>query len=501
VGATGARCPGSTRRPPQPVNIRSLLDEVDVLYVSGEQDREVTSVEHDHRRVGPGSLFCCLPGERVDGHDFAAQAAERGAVGVVCERAVDLGSGADVVQIRVPPGRARPSMALLAAAFFGHPSRQLVTAAVTGTNGKTTVSHLLGSVLERAGIPTLVIGTLTGQRTTPEADELQAQLAAERDRGLEDHRTHAVSMEVSSHALAQHRVDGITFDLAMFTNLSHDHLDFHKTMEAYFETKATLFTPEHAAQGIVFADDPAGERLLERARIPLRAVRRKDAVRTELGLGWSRFIWRGRPVEIALTGRFNVDNALVVAEAAVDLGVEPDDVAIGLAEAPPVPGRMELVTAEGSSEGPTVLVDYAHTPAGLEGVLGAIAELKAPGGRVVLVFGCGGNKDRAKRPLMGRLAVALADLVVVTSDNPRDEDPLVIIEQIKTGIDTASRRRAEVVVEPDRRQAIALALARAGPGDVVLIAGRGHETHQERADERVPFDDRAVAREVLACSP
>lgn len=482
------------------MNIRSLLDEIDVLHVSGDADREVTGVEHDSRRVVAGTLFCCLPGGRVDGHDFAAEAVRRGAAGIVIEHPVSIGPDDDVVQVRVPPGRARPSMALLASAFFGHPSRQLVTAGVTGTNGKTTVSHLLGAVLNRAEIPTLVIGTLSGARTTPEATELQGLLAAERDRGLEDHRTHAVSMEVSSHALVQHRVDGITFDLALFTNLSHEHLDFHKTMEAYFEAKATLFTPEHASQGIVFADDPAGARLLELARIPLRPVHRFDAVGVDLGLGWSRFIWRGRPVEIALSGRFNVDNALLAAEAAAELGVDPDEVVIGLSEAPPVPGRMERVPAEGGT-GPTVLVDYAHTPAGLESVLTAIAELKRPGARTLVVFGCGGNKDQAKRPLMGRLAVGMSDLVVVTSDNPRDEDPMVIIEQIRTGIDTAAHKRAEVLVEADRRRAIALAVSRAEPDDVVLIAGRGHETHQELRGGSVPFDDREVAREVLACSP
>jgi UDP-N-acetylmuramoyl-L-alanyl-D-glutamate--2,6-diaminopimelate ligase len=500
VGDTEPRCSGPRRRSSLSVNIRSLLDEIDVVHVSGDPDLEVSAIEHDSRRVEAGALFCCVPGDHVDGHEFAAQAVERGAVGVVCERAVNVGD-ADVVQVRVPPGRARTSMAKLASAFFGHPSRQLVTAGVTGTNGKTTVSHLLGAVLNHVDIPTLVIGTITGARTTPEATELQALLAAERDKGLADHRTHAVSMEVSSHALAQSRVDGITFDLAIFTNLSHEHLDFHKTMEAYFEAKASLFTPEHAAQGIVFADDPAGQRLLERARIPLRPVRRSDAAGVELGLGWSRFIWRGLSVEVALSGRFNIDNALLAAESALELGVEPDDVAIALSEAPAVPGRMELVAVDRVESGPRVLVDYAHTPAGLESVLSTIGELRRPGDRVVVVFGCGGNRDQAKRPLMGRLAVQMADLVVVTSDNPRDEDPLVIIEQIKSGIDTASRRRAEVLVEPDRRQAIALAVGRAAPGDVVLIAGRGHETHQELGGERVPFDDRAVAREVLACSP
>jgi UDP-N-acetylmuramoyl-L-alanyl-D-glutamate--2,6-diaminopimelate ligase len=478
------------------VNIRRLLDEIDVLHVSGNVDREVLAVEYDSRRVLPGALFCCLVGEHADGHDHAAQAVERGAVGVVCERPVALPDGADVAVVRVPPGTARLSMARLAAAFFSHPARHLLTAGVTGTNGKTTVAHLLAAVLEHAGIPTLVIGTLTGPRTTPEATELQALLAAERDRGIEDRTTHAVSMEVSSHALAQHRVDGMVFDVAMFTNLGHEHLDFHKTMDAYFEAKASLFSPERAAHGVVFADDPAGQRLLERARVPMRAVRRSDAVAVDLRLGQSRFVWRGRPVELAMTGRFNVDNALVAAEAAVVLGVEPDDVVAGLQAAPPVRGRLEPVPAPG---GPTVLVDYAHTPDGLRAVLVEVARLRPPGAHTVVVFGCGGNRDRGKRPLMGQVATSLAELVVVTSDNPRDEDPLAIIEEIRTGIPADGG--AEVVVEPDRVRAIGLAIERARPHDVVLIAGRGHETLQERRGELVELDDAAVARAVLGCSP
>jgi len=478
-----------------------LLDEIDVLHVSGDPTNvEVTSIEHDSRRVEPGALFCCLPGRLTDGHDHAARAVRRGAVGLVCEHAVEVPTASEVVQARVAPGSARPAMGRLASAFFGYPSRQLLMTGVTGTNGKTTVAHLLGVVLERAGIPTMVIGTLTGTRTTPEANDLQALLAEERDRGIEDKSTHAVAMEVSSHALAQSRVEGITFDVAVFTNLSHEHLDFHKTMEAYWETKASLFIPERAAQGIAFADDPAGERLLTEARIPMRAVRRLDAAGVDLGLGWSRFIWHGRPVEIALTGRFNVDNALLAGEAALTLGVELDDVAFGLTQAPAVPGRMEPLVIEGEESPFSVLVDYAHTPAGLDVVLTELDQLKKPDARVIVVFGCGGNRDRAKRPLMGQVAARLADLAIVTSDNPRDEDPIRIIDEVRSGIDAASERRADVVIEPDRRRAIALAIERAGPGDVVLIAGKGHETTLEQHGETVDFDDRLVAEEVLACS-
>ncbi len=483
------------------VNLLRLLDEIDVLHVSGDPDVEVTSVEHDSRLVVEGTLFCCLPGQHSDGHDFAAQAIERGAVALVCERAVELPEGAEVVVVRVAPGRARSSMAHLASGLHGHPSRALLTAGITGTNGKTTVAHLLGVALRHAGIPTMVIGTLTGTRTTPEANVLQELLAEERERGAEDHLTHAVAMEVSSHALVQQRVEAITFDVALFTNLSHDHLDFHKTMEAYFEAKASLFSAERAAQGIVFAGDEAAERLLAEVRIPMRAVHGGDAALVELGIGWSRFLWQGRPVQLALTGKFNVDNALLAAEAAVTLGADPDAVAEGLSEAPAVPGRLEPVIVEGEESPFSVLVDYAHTPAGLEVVLGEIDQLRRPGAKTIVVFGCGGNRDAAKRPLMGRAAVGQADVAILTSDNPRDEDPTRIIDEVRTGVDTATRRRAEFVVEPDRRRAIEIAIAKAEPGDVVLIAGKGHETTQEQGSSVSDFDDRLVAWEVLACSP
>jgi UDP-N-acetylmuramoyl-L-alanyl-D-glutamate--2,6-diaminopimelate ligase len=481
------------------VKLLRLLDEIDVLHVSGDGSVEITSVEHDSRNVAPGALFCCLPGRHSDGHDHAAEAVERGAVALVCERAVTLPKGADVVQVRVAPGSARPFMGRLASAFYGHPSRQLLMAGVTGTNGKTTVAHLLSAILRHAGVANLVIGTLTGTRTTPESTELQRLLAEERDRAVADKSTHGAVMEVSSHALAQDRVEGITFDVAIFTNLSHDHLDFHGTMEAYWEAKASLFTPGRAAQGIVFGDDRAGERLLNESRIPMRAVRRFDVIGVDLGIGWSRFVWHGRPVEVPLSGRFNVDNALLALEAAVALGVEIDDAAFALSQAPSVPGRLEPVAIEGDEMPFSVLVDYAHTPAGLETVLTELAQLKKPGARTVLVFGCGGDRDRAKRPIMGTVAARLADFVVVTSDNPRHEDPLRIIQEIRTGVDTTPQRRAQVVYEPDRRAAIALAIERAEPGDVVLLAGKGHETTQEQNGTAVAFDDRTVAREVLAC--
>ncbi|MGH9044300.1 MAG: UDP-N-acetylmuramoyl-L-alanyl-D-glutamate--2,6-diaminopimelate ligase [Acidimicrobiales bacterium] len=481
------------------VNLLRLIDEIDVLHVSGGAQVEVTSVEHDSRRVEPGALFFCVPGASTDGHDHVAEALAKGCAALVCERSVDVGGSQDVAVVRVAPGQSRVAMAALSCAFYGHPSRALLMAGVTGTNGKTTVAHLLSAVLGHKGVPTLVIGTLSGERTTPEAPELQGLLAHERDLGASEGVSHAVAMEVSSHALAQHRVEGIRFDVAVFTNLSHDHLDFHKTMEDYFQAKASLFTPAHAERAVVFADDPAGARIIERARIPVVEVRRFDAAAVDTGIGWSRFVWRGQPVEVGLSGRFNVDNALVAAEAAVALGIEPEDVAAGLSHASSVPGRMEPVAIEGEDARCTVIVDYAHTPAGLEGVLHEVAQLKRPGSKTILVFGCGGRRDAAKRPAMGAIAAALADVVVVTSDNPRDEDPMRIIEEITSGVEASGNPRATVMVEPDRRGAITLALESGEPGDVVIITGKGHERYQELASGSVPFDDRVVAQEVLAC--
>ena len=478
------------------VQMNLLLDEVDVLEVSGDPASvDVTTVEHDSRRVVPGTLFCCLPGRTSDGHDHAQEAVARGAVGLVCEHLLEAIPPA-VVQARVAEGCARPAMARLAAAFFDFPSRELVMAGVTGTNGKTTVTHLLAAIMEEAGLSAHVIGTLGGARTTPEATELQPILAALRDERRASGVATGVAMEVSSHALVQSRVDGIHFDVAVFTNLSHDHLDFHRDMEAYFAAKAQLFSPEHAVAGVVSADDEWGRRLLGEARIPLRAVGVADATDVALSIGSSRFTWRDESVEVALSGAFNVENALLAAEAAVVLGVAPGVVAAGLARAQPVPGRFEVVSA---SE-PVVVVDYAHTPASLTRV---IAEARAllPAARITVVFGCGGDRDRAKRPAMGAAASAGADQVVLTTDNPRAEDPGRIVAEVLSGVDPAAVASGRLVVEADRRRAIELAIGGAGASDVVLICGKGHEATQQIGTATLPFDDRAVAEEVLSCSP
>jgi len=453
----------------------------------------------------PGDLFCCVSGQRSDGHAFAADAVDRGAVGLLCEHLIPELSDQPVVQTLIAPGTMRAVMARLAAAFYGYPARDLMMIGVTGTNGKTTVTQILGDLLEATGRPTNVMGTLSGARTTPEATEVQRGLAQVRDRQRSDGRRHAVAMEVSSHALVQSRVEGIHFDVAVFTNLSHDHLDYHGTMEAYFKAKSTLFTADHALRGVINADDPWGQRLLRQARIPMVAVHRHDASEIVLEPGRTRFTWRGQRVSVPLTGAINVDNALLAAEAALTLGLEPPEVAGALSQVSPVPGRFQVVSVpppvvpdEPVTPPFTVIVDYAHTPAGLEVVLREARGLTAAEGRVLVVFGCGGNRDRAKRPKMGRAASFLSDLAVLTSDNPRDEDPLSIIEEVRAGIETGGSRRAALIVEPDRRLAIRRALEEAQAGDVVVIAGKGHETYQEIGGRRAPFDDVVEARRALS---
>lgn len=442
---------------------------------------EVTDVEHDSRRVGRGVLFCCVPGTVSDGHEFAASAAAAGAVALLCERKLDVA----VPQLLV--SSVRGAIGALAAEVHGHPSAAMDVVGVTGTNGKTTTVHLLKSIFEAAGRPAGVIGTLTGARTTPEAPDLQRELARFRDAGVR-----VVAMEVSSHALAQRRVDGTRFDVGVFTNLSRDHLDFHHDMSAYFQAKARLFEPDLTARGVVNVGDPHGRLLLDAAHIPTVGYSLDDAEGLVVSGEASRFTWRGMEVVLPLVGDFNVANAVGAATAAVETGVDPESAARGLAGVGSVPGRFEAIDA---GQPFLAIVDYAHTPDGLAQALGSARQL-AGGKRVLLVFGAGGDRDRSKRPEMGAAAVAGADFVVLTSDNPRSEDPLAIIEAVRSGM--ASRSDTlELSVEPDRRTAIELAVAHAQPGDVVLIAGKGHETTQTIGERVLPFDDREVTRDAL----
>jgi UDP-N-acetylmuramoyl-L-alanyl-D-glutamate--2,6-diaminopimelate ligase len=488
------------------VQMNLLFDDIEVIGTAGDPAAvDIRGIAYDSRRVVPGDLFCCVPGLLSDGHAFASDAVDRGAVGLLCEHLIPELMHQPVVQTLVAPGTIRPVMARLAAAFYGYPARDLLMVGVTGTNGKTTVTQLLGDLLEAAGFPTNVMGTLTGERTTPEATEVQGVLAQVRARQLADGRRHAVAMEVSSHALVQSRVEGIHFDVAVFTNLSHDHLDYHGTMEEYFKAKNSLFTADHALRGVVNADDPWGQRLLQRARIPMVAVRRSDASAIVLRPGRTEFRWRDQLVSTPLTGAVNVDNVLLAAEAALTLGLDPAQIAPALAEVSPPPGRFQVIAAPSPAAGQppdappfTVIVDYAHTPAGLEVVLDEARSLAAADGRVLVVFGCGGNRDRSKRPKMGQVASVMSDLAVLTSDNPRDEDPLAIIDEVLAGVEPVQRQNGSFAVEPDRRAAIGRALAAARAGDVVIIAGKGHEAYQEIAGNRLAFDDVVEARRALS---
>lgn len=441
----------------------------------------VADVTHDSRQVQPGWIFCCLPGAVSDGHHHASAAVERGAVALLVERRLDVA----VPQLRVPDSRV--AMAPLAAAVHGHPSRAMTVVAVTGTNGKTTTVSLMAAIWEAARTPHATIGTLTGARTTPESSDLQRQLA-----GLRDNGVLAVALEATSIGLVAHRLDALDVDVAVFTNLSRDHLDVHGTMERYFAAKAIAFEAGRSRHAVVNSDDLHGQLLLDAAQIPTVAYSMADAVDLVVGPSWSTWTWRGHQVRLGLGGRFNVANALAAATAAEVLGIAPDVVAAGLSSAGPVAGRFEAIDA---GQPFTVVVDYAHTPDGVREVLHAARAAAGPA-RVLVVFGCGGDRDASKRPAMGEVAGELADVAVVTSDNPRSEDPDAIIAAVVEGF----RRdgRAEIVVEADRATAIAEALSRARTGDVVVIAGKGHETTQTVGDVVVPFDDRVVARTALA---
>lgn len=489
------------------MRLHEVLGGVDVLGWVGDRGVDVTAITHDSRNAARGGCFACISGAVTDGHLFAGDAVAAGATALLVERELEL----PVTQARVEDVRA--ALGPAAAQLHGHPSRQLHCLAVTGTNGKTTVTYLLEAIARAAGRRAGVIGTvgarvdgapLPAERTTPEADDLQALLARMRDEGVR-----SVAVEVSSHALDQHRVDGTWFTAACFTNLSQDHLDYHGSMNAYFEAKARLFDPTRVATAAVNVEDRYGVEIARRANeagIPLltfagsdtRRNTRVDVVAEDVTLDDSgtRFVLVDQrsgmrePIVSPLLGRFNVTNTLAAAATALVSGLSMSAVVAGLQAPLSVPGRLEPVVA---GQPFTVLVDYAHTPDAIARVVETGRSL-AHRARVLVVFGCGGNRDHEKRPAMGRAAGRGADVVIVTSDNPRDESPQAIADGVLDGLRDV---RASVVVELDRRAAISAAFQQAGPGDVVVIAGKGHETEQDFGDHAVPFDDRVVAREEL----
>ncbi|HET8673317.1 MAG TPA: UDP-N-acetylmuramoyl-L-alanyl-D-glutamate--2,6-diaminopimelate ligase [Thermoleophilaceae bacterium] len=453
---------------------------------------EVTDLAYSSSSVTPGTLFFCVRGFRSDGHDFAADAVKRGAVALVCERRLGLG----VPEIVVDDVRAE--MPRIAARFYGDPTGELRVVGVTGTNGKTTTAFLVRALLEAGGVQTGLLGTVKSvvggveqpvERTTPEAVDLQRTFRRMLDAG-----DRACAMEVSSHALELGRADGIRFACRIFTNLTQDHLDFHETMERYYLAKRRLFEMD-GGPSVVNLDDEYGRRLAGEARdVVTYAIdhdadfRGRDVRFDPAGSSFTCETPDGSlEIETRLPGLFNVQNALAAVAAARQLGVAPEAVKSALAEAGRVPGRFEPVD-EGQEF--AVLVDYAHTPEALENVLRAARALTR--GRLHVVFGAGGDRDRTKRPLMGRAAAALADRVIVTSDNPRSEDPDAIVDEVMAGAGPDAER------EVDRRRAIARAISTAEPGDVVVIAGKGHEQGQEfEGGRKEPFDDATVAREAL----
>lgn len=476
-------------------NIMALLAGLDAQAL-GPSDAVVRGVVYRSGNVSSGDAFFCIPGGKHDGHDYAADAVSRGAAALVVERALPSVSAPQFL-VR----DARTALAYAARAFYADPSASMAVAGITGTNGKTTSTYLLDSIFRADGRPTGLIGTvetrvagkrLPSTRTTPESSDLQALLAEMRDAGVS-----AVSMEVSSHAVDLGRITGVRFAVAAFTNLSQDHLDYHGTMEEYFSAKRRLFSDFEVAARVINIDDPFGRLLAAEHPGALTFGRTEDAAVRALD---ERADWRGTcfalelpgwsgRVALPLAGAFNVSNALTAAGCAFALGVPAETIVRGLEGAPQVPGRLERID-EGQAF--SVVVDYAHTPDSLEKAIAALRAVTE--GKLIVVFGCGGDRDVTKRPLMGRAAALGADIAVVTSDNPRSEDPSAIIAQIEAGVaDSKSNHKVEV----DRREAIARALELAAPGDSVLIAGKGHEDYQIFADRTVHFDDRDIAREEL----
>src|SRR6266487_81453 len=489
------------------MQLKTLAAAIPVHQVIGKLDRPVESIAYDSRRVQKNGLFVAMRGESRDGHEFIGQAIEKGASVIVAERE-EKHSRATCLVVE----NARNALADLSATFYGLPAQRLKLAAVTGTNGKTTTSFLIKHICEKAGLRCGLIGTvryeigervLPASRTTPESLDLQELLAQIVNAGCR-----AAAMEVSSHALAQDRTRGLEWNVAVFTNLTQDHLDFHGTMENYFDAKVKLFTGlvnqkrKRKPVAIVNIDDRYGQRLLDKINkrvavvtygMGTRADFRASNYRAEFGGTSYQLDAHGKSylVRLPLIGRFNVTNSVAALAAANALGINLRNAVFSLAKSPQVPGRLEMVPARRQFQ---VFVDYAHTPDALGNVLKTLRELEPE--RLIAVFGCGGDRDRQKRPLMAEMADRLADYSIITSDNPRKEDPGAIISEVEKGF--RSNRYEKIV---DRTQAIDRAVALARPRDIVLIAGKGHENYQEFGDYTIPFDDIQVARRAIEDHP
>jgi UDP-N-acetylmuramoyl-L-alanyl-D-glutamate--2,6-diaminopimelate ligase len=487
------------------MDLSELLDNIEEKKVIGPRDLAVSGISYDSRLVEPGQAFFCVKGLVTDGHLYVHDAIERGAGVLFVERDPEEEVPDGVALVRVPDTRL--ALARCAAKFYGEPSTDLKLVGITGTNGKTTTTFLVENIFKKAGYVTGLIGTVENHigdivepvtRTTPESLDLQRLLRRMADSGIE-----VVAVEVSSHALELHRVSGCKFDVVVFTNLTQDHLDFHLSLEEYFGAKKRLFEGQEFGPGrvaLVNIDDEFGRRLLEETSLTSRSFgldNRADftAGGVSVSAEGNRFelSFAGETLKLStlLQGRFNVYNCLAAAAVASELGVDGKGIAAGLETLVGVPGRFENIDC---GQNFTTLVDYAHTPDGILSLLEACREVSE--GRVIIVVGCGGDRDRSKRPLMGRVATELSDLCVLTSDNPRGEDPRAIIEMILEGVrDKFPPERYMVVA--DRHEAIKRAISEARPGDLVVVAGKGHESGQIFADRVVPFDDRQVVRECL----
>lgn len=464
-----------------PQTIASVLRGLTFDYSVISDDVTVSGITQDSRDVEPGDVYCCVRGENFDGHSFVQEAVTSGALALITDRDVkDAPPHVSIIRVQ----DVRQFIGPFAASLFGSPTRDLQMVGVTGTNGKTTTTAMISSIVESAGISVRQLGTLTGARTTPEAIDLQAQLRSWAQEGVK-----CVVMEVSSHALVQHRVGGVMFDVAVFTNIGRDHLDFHGTEEAYFAAKAMLFSEHQSRCGVVNIDDPKGMLLRDAMSIPMVGFSASDAHNVTMQFDAVSYRWNNHDIEVPMGGSFTLMNSLAAATAARTLGLDMKAISQGLRSMASVPGRFESLP-HGLGFG--VIVDYAHTPESLESLLHSVKKVCT--GRIIVVFGCGGNRDAGKRPLMGEIAASIADVVFVTSDNPRNENPDVIINEIITGISSPHAQVERII---DRAQAIESAIFAARRDDIVVIAGKGHETTQEIAGVFHPFSDVDVASKVL----
>jgi len=480
------------------MKLRELI--VDMPYLldtRGNMDVELASVTSNSREKVEKGLFFCIPGARFDAHNYAPQAIGNGCVALVVERYLDI----DVPQVRV--SNARAAMSRMAAAFYGHPARGMKLVGITGTKGKTTSTYMLKAILEKAGHKCGLIGTtgnmigdrlLKGSLTTPDPIDLQRTLRLMADEGVE-----YVTMEISAHAIDMHRLDGLTFEVGCYTNLSQDHLDYFHSMENYFETKKKFFTTGMVRNATVNVDEETSGGLLSALEIPCLTygicapadLFARDIEITEDGVSFEVQLRGMHPLQVNLmmTGMFNAYNAMAAASCAMVLGVSAEDIKAGLEGMPSVPGRIEMLPTGTPYR---VILDYSHVPDALMNILTTVRQFAKA--RVIALFGCGGDRDQGKRPMMGEIGGKLADLSILTSDNPRTEDPMKILEAIEAGIKPTG---GEYVVIENRREAIRYAMEIAEAGDIIVLAGKGHETYQEINGVKYPFDEKVVVQELL----